>query len=65
MSFEDLQLAGTGAGTHGQRQVVVELVDDHVDVDGLLPVDLRVADRQLLAVATEHLHQRLRGEEVP
>ena len=60
MPFEDLQLARTGPGADGQRQVVVEVVDDHVDVDGLLPVDLGVADRQFLAVPPEHLHQGLK-----
>ena len=34
---------------------------DEVEVDGLLPVDVGVADGQLAAVAPEHLHRELPG----
>ncbi|GBP54129.1 Phosphatidylcholine:ceramide cholinephosphotransferase 1 [Eumeta japonica] len=62
MPAQHLQLFGAGACADGQRQRVVELMDDQVQVDSLLPVDLRVADRQFLGILAEYLHVSLESE---
>jgi hypothetical protein len=46
----NLEIGGRGPGTDGQGDLVVEEVDDQVEVDRLLPVHVRVADRQFPAV---------------
>ena len=41
-------------------------MDDEVEADGLLPVDVRVSDGELLAVPPPHLHQvTLAGAQLP
>lgn len=60
VSPQHLQLLGTGACANRERQCVVELVHYQVQVDGLFPVDLGVADRELLGVFAEDLDVRLR-----
>ena len=52
-----LQILRRRPRADGERDLVVELVDDEVEIDGLLPVDVGVADGQLAAVAAENLHQ--------
>lgn len=59
VSSEHLQLLGTGARADGESEGVVKLVDDQVQVHRLLPVYVRVTNRQLAAVLAEHFHLRL------
>lgn len=59
VSLEDLQLLGAGPGADGQSESVVKLMDDQVEVDRLLPVDVRVSDRQLFGILPKHVHGRL------
>ena len=61
MPLQDLEVLGTGPGADRQGQRVVELVYHQVEVDGLLPVNVGVADGQLAGVFPEHLQLRLWG----
>lgn len=62
MPLEDLQFLRTGARADGQRECVVKLVDDEVEVHRLFPVNVGVANGQLLGVLPEHFYVRLRSE---
>ena len=50
---QHLKVRRAGPCADGQGDLVVEHVDEQVEVDGLLPVDVGVADRQLAAVPPE------------
>lgn len=50
MAAQHLQLLGRRARADGQRERVVELMDDQIQVDRFLPVDVRIADGQFARV---------------
>lgn len=59
VSAQHLEVLGAGAGAYGQREGVVKLVDDEVQVHCLLPVHIRVTNGQLATVSPIHLHLSL------
>lgn len=53
MSFEDLKLLRRCARTNRERKKIVELMNHEVEVYSLFPVDIGIANRQLLRVLSK------------
>lgn len=53
MSFEDLQLLRRCARTNRKREIIVKLMNHEVEVYSLFPVDVGIANRQLLRVLSK------------
>lgn len=60
-----LQFLWARSRAYGERERVVELVNNEIKINGLLPVDVRIADRQLLAVLAKYIDLRLEFRHVP
>lgn len=58
--LQDLQLLWAGTRANGQRERVVELVYNQVQINGLLPVDFRITDGQFLRVLAKYFDVSLR-----
>lgn len=59
MATQHLQVLGAGAGADSQREGVVKLVNDEIEVHCLLPVHIRVTDGQLTTVSSVYFHLSL------
>ncbi len=52
----DLEVVGRRPGADGQRDLVVEQMNDQVQVDRLLPVNVWISDREFPAVPPPNIH---------